>query len=127
MVNKLIKIFKVKDLKQLVIVFLVFSITGSLSVVLGEPILEFFFDQTHQVAQTDASISDHTLALMELSEMSSIQSLISKDPIDGEIFDGLEFFLLSQFIEHLRRNCGGVSSQNILACFILFPFVLVTL
>ncbi len=48
MVNKLIKIFKVKDLKQLVIVFLVFSITGSLSVVLGEPILEFFFDQTHQ-------------------------------------------------------------------------------
>ena len=44
MIEKLINLFKVKSLKQLVIVFLVFSITGSLSVVLGEPILNFFFE-----------------------------------------------------------------------------------
>ena len=43
MIEKLINLFKVKNLKQLVIVFLVFSITGSLSVVLGEPIINFFF------------------------------------------------------------------------------------
>ena len=43
MIEKLINLFKVKSLKQLVIVFLVFSITGSLSVVLGEPIINFFF------------------------------------------------------------------------------------
>ena len=43
MIEKLITLFKVKSLKQLVIVFLVFSITGSLSVVLGEPIINFFF------------------------------------------------------------------------------------
>ena len=43
-IEKLINLFKVKSLKQLVIVFLVFSITGSLSVVLGEPIINFFFE-----------------------------------------------------------------------------------
>ena len=44
MIEKLITLFKVESLKQLVIVFLVFSITGSLSVVLGEPIINFFFE-----------------------------------------------------------------------------------
>tara|TARA_Y200000002_G_scaffold57230_1_gene42514 strand:- start:97 stop:402 length:306 start_codon:yes stop_codon:yes gene_type:complete len=44
MIEKLINLFKVKSLKQLIIVFLVFSITGSLSVVLGEPIINFFFE-----------------------------------------------------------------------------------
>ena len=44
MIEKLINLFKVKSLKQLVIVFLVFSITGSLSVILGEPIIHFFFE-----------------------------------------------------------------------------------
>ena len=46
MIEKLITLFKVKSLKQLVIVFLVFSITGSLSVVLGEPIINFFFEDS---------------------------------------------------------------------------------
>ncbi len=36
MKNKLIKIFKVKDFNQLIIIFIVFGITGSLSVVLGK-------------------------------------------------------------------------------------------
>ena len=44
MIEKLINLFKVKSFKQLVIVFLVFSITGSLSVFLGEPIINFFFE-----------------------------------------------------------------------------------
>ena len=43
MIEKLINLFKVKNLKQLIIVFLVFSITGSLSVILGDPIISFFF------------------------------------------------------------------------------------
>ena len=48
MIEKLINLFKVKSLKQLVIVFLVFSITGSLSVVLGEPIINFFFEDSFE-------------------------------------------------------------------------------
>ncbi len=39
MLKKLIKIFKVKNSNQLIIVFIVFGITGSLSVVLGKLIL----------------------------------------------------------------------------------------
>ena len=42
MMNKLLKIFKVKSRFQLFVVFLVFGITGSLSVILGDPILTKF-------------------------------------------------------------------------------------
>lgn len=48
MINKVIKFFKVKNTKQLLIVFIVFSITGSLSVYLGQPILDFLFDEESQ-------------------------------------------------------------------------------
>ena len=43
MINNLLKIFKVKSFFQLSIVFLVFAITGSLSVILGEYFINFFF------------------------------------------------------------------------------------
>ncbi len=43
MIDNLVRIFKVKNFFQLLIVFLVFGITGSLSVVLGEYVLFFFF------------------------------------------------------------------------------------
>ena len=39
MKNKLIQVFKVKDFNQLIIIFIVFGITGSLSVVLGKYVL----------------------------------------------------------------------------------------
>ncbi|PPR36817.1 MAG: hypothetical protein CFH30_01231 [Alphaproteobacteria bacterium MarineAlpha8_Bin1] len=42
MIHNLVRIFKVKNFFQLLIVFLVFGITGSLSVVLGEYVLFFF-------------------------------------------------------------------------------------
>ena len=44
MIHNLIRIFKVKNSFQLLIVFLVFGITGSLSVVLGEYVLFFFLE-----------------------------------------------------------------------------------
>ncbi len=42
MINKLLKIFRVKSKFQLLVVFLVFGITGSLSVILGDPIITKF-------------------------------------------------------------------------------------
>ena len=42
MINKLLKLFRVKSTFQLFVVFLVFGITGSLSVILGDPILTKF-------------------------------------------------------------------------------------
>ncbi len=41
MLDKFIKIFKANSLSHLIIIFIVFGITGSLSVVLSEPILSF--------------------------------------------------------------------------------------
>ena len=46
MKNKLIKIFKVKDFNQLIIIFIVFAITGSLSVVLGKYVLMYIFGES---------------------------------------------------------------------------------
>ena len=41
MLEKLIKIFNAKSLSHLIIIFTVFGITGSLSVVLSEPVLNY--------------------------------------------------------------------------------------
>jgi len=41
MLEKLIKIFNANSLLHLIIIFIVFGITGSLSVVLSEPILNY--------------------------------------------------------------------------------------
>ena len=46
MKNKLIKIFRVKDFNQLIIIFIVFGITGSLSVVLGKYVLINIFGES---------------------------------------------------------------------------------
>ena len=46
MKNKIIKIFKVKDFNQLIIIFIVFGITGSLSVVLGKYVLINIFGES---------------------------------------------------------------------------------
>jgi hypothetical protein len=41
MLEKFIKVFKANSLSHLIIIFIVFGITGSLSVVLSEPILNY--------------------------------------------------------------------------------------
>ena len=41
MINKLVKIFHASSLSHLIIIFSVFAITGSLSVVVTEPIIKF--------------------------------------------------------------------------------------
>ena len=46
MKSKLLKIFKVKDFNQLIIIFIVFGITGSLSVVLGKFVLINIFGES---------------------------------------------------------------------------------
>ena len=46
MKSKLLKIFKVKDFKHLIIIFIVFGITGSLSVVLGKYVLINIFGES---------------------------------------------------------------------------------
>ena len=46
MKSKLIKIFKVKNFNQLIIIFIVFGITGSLSVVLGKYVLISIFGES---------------------------------------------------------------------------------
>ena len=46
MLNKIIKIFKVKNLFHLIIIFIVFGITGSLSLILGKYVLIAIFGES---------------------------------------------------------------------------------
>ena len=46
MLNKIIKIFKVKNLFHLIIIFIVFGITGSLSLILGKYVLIGIFGES---------------------------------------------------------------------------------
>ena len=41
MINKMIKIFHANSLSHLIIIFTVFAVTGSLSVTISDPIIEF--------------------------------------------------------------------------------------
>ena len=41
MINKMIKVFHANSLSHLIIIFTVFAVTGSLSVTVSEPIIEF--------------------------------------------------------------------------------------
>ena len=54
--------------------------------------IEFLHD-AQEVAQTNISISNEAFNLMEFSQVSSIESFITEDSIDGEIFHWFETIL----------------------------------
>lgn len=58
-------------------------------------------DHTHKIRQANSAISDESFTLMELGQMSLINSLISEDTVNREVFNRLELLLLGQFVEHL--------------------------
>ena len=90
-------------------------------------LLEEDLDDSHQMSQTNILVGDQTFALVELGQVSSIQSLVSEDSVDGEVFDWLELLLLSKFVKHLRTDSSGVSSQQILLSLFMLPLILVAL
>ena len=45
MIKKILKIFKVESFSRLILIFIIFAITGSLSVYLGKYVLLFFFSE----------------------------------------------------------------------------------
>lgn len=57
-----------------------------------------FGDDAHELAQANISISNHTLTLMELSQMSRVERLISENTIDREVFHGFELLLLGELV-----------------------------
>jgi hypothetical protein len=59
------------------------------------------FNNSLKIREAYIPVSNETLALMELSQMSLIERLIPENSINGEVFNRLEFFLLSKFVKHL--------------------------
>lgn len=51
---------------------------------------------THEVSQRESIVSHHTLYLVELSQMSGIQSLVPEHPVNGEILHRSELLLAKE-------------------------------
>ena len=71
--------------------------------------------------QSDATVNDDTLHLMELSQVGRVQRLVSEDSIDREVLHRLEILLLCLLKEHLRADRCCVRSQDVLHRFFGAP------
>lgn len=101
--------------------FSVWVVSGLVLKVLDTNLIEEGLHNTEQVVKSDALVNNDTFDLMELSQMRGVESLVSEHTIDGEVLHGLELFLLSLLVEHLRADCSRVSSKDVLHCFLTRP------
>ncbi|KAH3666811.1 hypothetical protein OGAPHI_003260 [Ogataea philodendri] len=62
------------------------------------------------VAQGQVVVGKDTLDLVELGQVRGIDGLVTENPVDRE--QSGWFWIGSQFLEHVRRNGGGVCSQH---------------
>jgi hypothetical protein len=63
-------------------------------------LLEEDFHKANQAAKRESIIGDHALNLVEFSKMSLIDSLISKDPINGEVASWTR--IKGELVKHVR-------------------------
>lgn len=75
--------------------------------------------------QTQITINDEALNLMELSEMSVVQILVPEDSVDGKELMRFEGLLVSYTLEVARRDSSGVSSEDVFESFLRLPLVVV--
>lgn len=61
----------------------------------------------HEVSQRQAIVGHHPLYLMELSQVSGVQSLVPEHPVDGEILDGGEFLLVDDLKTERGKKLWG--------------------
>ena len=78
------------------------------------------------MTEANVSVSNKALTLMELSEMSSVKGLVSKDTVNREVFDWLELFLLSQLVKHLRADSSGMCPEEVLSRLLFLPVIAVS-
>lgn len=50
-------------------------------------------EDAHEVSESEAVVSHHTLDLVELGQVSGVQSLIPEHPVDGEVLHRRELGL----------------------------------
>lgn len=94
-----------EDLKR----WLSVRVVGRLELQVGHSnLLEEHSNDSHQVGETNTSVGNESFALVELSQMSRIQSLVPEDSVDGKVFDRFELLLLSQLVKHLRTDGSGM-------------------
>lgn len=84
-------------------------------------LLEEFLHDTEEVVKTDSLVYNDTLNLMELSQMSGVECLVSEHAINREVLHWLELLLLCLLEKHLRTDCGSMRPQDVLHRFLRAP------
>jgi hypothetical protein len=106
-INKKIEFHNYKDKDSNDYLFVVFMptehfhtrfsvrIVGGLELQLGNSqLLKELSNDSHEVTQSEIVVCDQTLHLVELSQVGSIQTLITEHAVNTEIFLGTELLLL---------------------------------
>jgi hypothetical protein len=95
MTKKLIKIFNAKSLSHLSIIFIVFGLTGSLSVLLSEPILNFL--KLKQVISFTPVYVFFRILIVLIIYQSSLLAI-------GTLFGQFEYFreIQKKFLKRIR-------------------------
>ena len=73
------------------------------------------------MTEREVLVGNKTFNLMELSQVSGIESLVSEDAVDREVFHGLEFLLLGLLEEHLGADRRSVRTQDVFHSFLGGP------
>ena len=104
-----------------------YSKTNSFTSVTFTHLCEELVEYPHEVTKGQIIVCNHALYLVELSQVSCIQSFIPKHPVDGEILDRRELFLLTELIEHAGTDGSGVSAKDVLLSLLKLPVVLIAM
>ena len=88
---------------------------------------EKLVEYPHEVTKGQIIVCDHALYLVELGQVSRIQSLVPKHPVDGEILDGHELFLLTELVQHPGADGSGMSAKDVLLSLLKLPVVLIAI
>mmetsp|Transcript_32088 Transcript_32088/g.76699 ORF Transcript_32088/g.76699 Transcript_32088/m.76699 type:complete len:411 (-) Transcript_32088:84-1316(-) len=82
--------------------------------VLEAEFLEELFDHAHQVSERQVAVHHQAFDLVELGEVGGVEGLIPEHSVDTEVLFGGELLLLRQAVQHLGRDGGGVSAEQVL-------------
>ena len=88
---------------------------------------EELVEYPHEVTKGQIIVCDHALNLVELGQVSRIQSLVPKHSIDREILDRRELFLLTDLVKHPGADSSGVSAKDVLLSLLELPVVLIAM
>ena len=97
-------------------------VVGGLEAQVGNAhVAEEVLKETLEATKSEAKVGNDTFNLVELGQVSSIDSFVTEDTIDGEVARRTGIFCKA--VEGPSRDCGGMCAEDKAKGFIFFPWV----